>query len=83
MIGKRISRDEASSKKKQIWIATATLVVVALILGIISNMTSSGVKKKEKKTENKKVELYTEPTAMFSGETFQTAPESDEEGATT
>lgn len=82
MIGKRISRDEASLKKKQIWFATAALIVVALILGIISNITSSGVTKKEKKKENYKVELYTEPTASFKGDTFPTVtdPEPDAKG---
>lgn len=73
MIGKRISRDEASSNRKQIWLATATLIVVALILSLIASHTSTGVKKKEKKKENKKVEIYTEPTDSFGGDVIPTA----------
>ena len=69
MIGKRISRDEASSNRKQIWLATATLIVVALILSLIASHTSTGVKKKE----NKKVEIYTEPTDSFGGDVIPTA----------
>lgn len=85
MIGKKISQNQASADKKAIRKATFALIIVALILGIISNLTSSGIKKKTKtkKKENKKVELYTEPTATFGeGDVIPTVdvPTPEEEG---